>query len=85
MFNYEKLDKIRDLEMFLESRDEIIQEKKQSNLLDNIKNYFTGNSNILYTYKYNEKINEIDYNIPRTLSGDFKSIKNYFLKLINKN
>ncbi len=84
MFNRENEMKMRDLELALQSIPDEIPSKpeEKENAFTPIKNYFTGK--IWYTYEYNEKTNNIDYFIPRTLVGDLKSIKNYFLNLFKK-
>jgi hypothetical protein len=57
----------------------------KENLITKVRDYFTGNSNIWYTYEFNEKTNDIKYVYPRTFSKDMNNLKNYFTNLFDKN
>ncbi len=85
MFNQTTEIKVRELELVLQQipNKEVAQDKEEENIFQNIKNYFTGNSNTWYSYEYDEKTNNIKYSFPRTFVWDLKSIKNYFVKLFN--
>jgi hypothetical protein len=75
--------------MFLNSEnqeDNSHQEKiLEDNIITKVRDYFTENSNIWYTYKFNEKTGDVEYSYPRTFSKDIINLKNYFTKLFNRN
>jgi hypothetical protein len=87
MFDPETQFEIGELELALQliPDEEIPQNKEKETSIQKIRNYLTGNSNIWYTYKYDEKTNEIKYSLPRTFKGDLKSVKDYLSNLLNKN
>lgn len=91
MFGYKTLEDIRDLEVFLLGDSYLKNTKnsdaipKKETFVQNIRNYFTGNSNVWYTYKYDNKTNTIKYSLPRTFSQDIKNVGEYFSRLIKNN
>jgi hypothetical protein len=90
MFDYETSVSRRRLESFLNSEPKEVKPKHEEKITEDsfirkTIDYFTGNSNIWYTYKFNEKTQDIEYSFPRTLLKDANAIKDYFVNLFNKN
>jgi len=90
MFSYDSLLHRRRLEDFLNSETKIAnspaEEEKstKNNFITQAVNYFTKNSHIAYTYHFNESTDDVEYNIPRSFSGDIRNIKNYLTNLFSK-
>ena len=90
MFSYDSLLHRRRLEDFLNSETKIAnppaEEEKltKNNFMIQIVNYFTKNSHIAYTYHFNKSTDDVEYNIPRSFSGDIRNIKNYLTNLFVK-
>jgi hypothetical protein len=86
---YEDLIHRRRLENFLNSETKEVSPNHQDkiskdNFMRKAIGYFTGKSNIGYTYEYDELRDDIIYSFPRTFVGDIKNIKNYFSNLFSK-
>lgn len=90
MFSYDSLLNRRRLEDFLnsepkESNNPPKEEKLiKDNFIRKTIDYFTGKSNIWYTYSFNQNKNDIEYNFPRTLLEDIKNLRDYFVNLFSK-
>jgi hypothetical protein len=74
---------LRESEMMFNERHSEPDEK--SNFFDNLKNYFTGNSNVWYTVSLTKKTKEISYIYPKSFTGDLNNIKSYFSKFVKRN